>query len=163
MLQYSSKLTVYSNKRFSFVLKNKNRRKVNLTGLPRGDFFLRGRGEGRLYALIVQEKGVQSSFPEPLTPSPVRFSSMPFVVGVWTFSGITHSQANPLDAWTPFWLKPSIILNNKLMSSKVDIAKSSFNRSFKIKLFKALEITNTSPSLLQKTKYAEVQLDIFCS
>ena len=49
------------------------------------------------------------------------------------------------------------------MSSKVDIAKSSFNRSFKIKLFKALAITNTSPSLLQKTKYAEVQLDIFCS
>ena len=49
------------------------------------------------------------------------------------------------------------------MSSKVDIAKSSFNRSCKIKLFKALAITNTSPFLLQKTKYAEVQLDIFCS
>ena len=42
---------------------------------------------------------------------------------------------------------------------KVDTAKSSF----KIKLFKALAITNTSPSLSQKTKYAKVQLDIFCS
>ena len=57
----------------------------------------------------------------------------------------------------------NIILNNKLMSRKVDIAKSSFIKSFKINLFKALAITNTSPALLQKTKYTEVQLDIFCS
>ena len=29
-------------------------------------------------------------FPEPLTPPPVRFSSMPSVLGVWIFSGITQ-------------------------------------------------------------------------
>ena len=33
-----------------------------------------------------------SEFPEPLTPPPVRFSSMLSVVGVWIFSGITHSD-----------------------------------------------------------------------
>ena len=31
-----------------------------------------------------------SGFPELLTPPPVRFSSMPFIMGVWIFSGITH-------------------------------------------------------------------------
>ena len=30
------------------------------------------------------------AFPEPLTPPPVRFSSIPSVVGVWIFSGITQ-------------------------------------------------------------------------
>ena len=29
-----------------------------------------------------------SEFPDPLTPPPMRFSSMPSVVGVWIFSGI---------------------------------------------------------------------------
>ena len=37
-----------------------------------------------------------AGFPEPLTsprpPSPVRFSSMPSVVGVWIFSGIIHKK-----------------------------------------------------------------------
>ena len=30
-----------------------------------------------------------SGFPEPLAPPPLQFSSMPSVVGVWIFSGIT--------------------------------------------------------------------------
>ena len=33
-----------------------------------------------------------SGFPEPLTPPPMRFSSMPFVMGGWIFSGMTHSK-----------------------------------------------------------------------
>ena len=45
------------------------------------------------------------------------------------------------------------------MSRKVDIAKFSFIRSFKIKHWQYLPF----PSVLQKTKYAEVQLDIFSS
>ena len=31
-----------------------------------------------------------SKFPELLTSTPVRFSSIPSIVGVWIFSGITH-------------------------------------------------------------------------
>ena len=33
-----------------------------------------------------------SGFPEPLTPPPMRFSSIPFVMGGWIFSGMTHSK-----------------------------------------------------------------------
>ena len=45
-------------------------------------------------AFLGSEPPRPSGFPEPLTPPSVRFSSMPSVLGVWTFSGITHWTAH---------------------------------------------------------------------
>ena len=56
-----------------------------------------------------------SEFPEPLTPPPVRFSSMPTVVGVWIFSGITHYclfLCNKLTIHSSHSVTPSCNANN---------------------------------------------------
>jgi len=80
-----------------------------------------------------------SEFPEPLTPPPIRFSSMPSVMGVWIFSVITQCVRFPFvkfEAFEFFFL---------------GLKEEPFLRSYLIELitFKALEKCETECNMLE--------------
>ena len=46
--------------------------------------------------VLDSESPLPSCFLEPLIPSPMRFSSMPSIGGVWIFCGITQYKTNEI-------------------------------------------------------------------